>query len=104
MTDLIANLATSSERLANRLHPRRAESLAELARIMNCYYSNLIEGHRTKLRDIERALADDLETDELQRNFQMEAHACPAAALDRPVVWGRAFAGIGVGRILALAT
>jgi hypothetical protein len=40
----------------------------------------------------------------LQRNFQIEAHACPAAALDRPVVWGRAFAGVGVGRILALAT
>jgi hypothetical protein len=53
MTDLIANLATLFERLAYRLHPRTAESLAELVRIMNCYYSNLIEGHRTKLRDIE---------------------------------------------------
>lgn len=42
---------------------------------MNCYYSNLIEGHNTKPRDIERALADDLEKDELRRNFQIEARA-----------------------------
>jgi len=61
ITDLIANLTTSSERIAGRLHPSTASSLAELVRIMNCYYSNLIEGHNTKPRDIERALADDLE-------------------------------------------
>ncbi len=42
---------------------------------MNCYYSNLIEGHNTKPRDIERALADDLEKDGVQRNFQLEARA-----------------------------
>jgi Fic family protein len=75
MTDLIANLTTSSERLANRLHPRTATSLAELVRIMNCYYSNLIEGHHTKPRDIERALEDDLVTGELRRNYQIEARA-----------------------------
>jgi Fic family protein len=103
MTDLIANLTTSSERLANRLHPRTVASLAELVRIMNCYYSNLIEGHHTKPRDIERALADDLEKDELQRNFQIEARACQVAALDLPAICGRAFAGAGVDRVLALA-
>ncbi|HEY8096492.1 MAG TPA: Fic family protein [Methylobacter sp.] len=75
ITDLIANLTTSSERIAGRLHPRTAASLAELVRIMNCYYSNLIGGHNTKPRDIERALADDLEKDELRRNFQIEARA-----------------------------
>jgi hypothetical protein len=32
-------------------------------------YSNLIEGHKTKPRDIERALVNDLEKDELLRNF-----------------------------------
>jgi len=43
---------------------------------MNCYYSNLIEGHNTKPRDIERALlADDLERDESRRNLQIEARA-----------------------------
>jgi Fic family protein len=64
------------------LHPRTAVSLAELVRIMNGYYSNLIEGHHAKPRDIERALADDLETDELRPYFQIEARACPIAAID----------------------
>ena len=75
ITDLIANLTTSSERIAGRLHPRTAASLADLVRIMNCYYSNLIEGHNTKPRDIERALADDLEKDQLRHDFQIEARA-----------------------------
>lgn len=75
ITDLIANLTSTSARLAGRLHPRTAASLADLVRIMNCYYSNLIEGHHTKPRDIERALADDLENDQLRRDFQIEARA-----------------------------
>ncbi|MGJ0483954.1 MAG: hypothetical protein ACR65R_05385 [Methylomicrobium sp.] len=49
---------------------------------MNGYYSNLIDGHHTKPRDIERALANDLETDELRRNYQIEARACPAAVIE----------------------
>ena len=42
---------------------------------MNCYYSNLIEGHDTRPRDIERALRDDLDADEQRRNLQLEARA-----------------------------
>jgi hypothetical protein len=38
------------------LHPRTAAHLADLVRIMNTGYSNLIEGHDTRPRDIERAL------------------------------------------------
>ena len=34
-------------------------SLADLVRSMNCYYSNLIEGHDTRPVDIERALHAD---------------------------------------------
>lgn len=37
---------------------------------MNCYYSNLIEGHKTTPRDIERALRQDFSADETQRNHQ----------------------------------
>lgn len=40
---------------------------------MNCYYSNLIEGHNIKPRDIERALANELDADEPRRNLQVEA-------------------------------
>ena len=34
---------------------------------MNCYYSNLIEGHNTTPREIERALQDGLDTAEERR-------------------------------------
>jgi Fic family protein len=58
-----------------QLHPRTAANLADLVRMMNCYYSNLIEGHNTLPRDIERALATDLDQDEARRNLQVEAVA-----------------------------
>ena len=58
-----------------RLHPRTAASLADLVRLMNCYYSNLIEGHSTTPRDIERALIGDLDAEEGRPNLQVEARA-----------------------------
>ena len=75
LADLIANLTTAAERLGGRLHPQTAASLADLVRVMNCYYSNLIEGHHTMPRDIERALANDLDGEESRRNLQIEARA-----------------------------
>jgi Fic family protein len=42
---------------------------------MNAYYSNLIEGHNTRPRDIARALAGEFDSDEGRRNLQMEAAA-----------------------------
>jgi Fic family protein len=75
LSDLIAELAQASAVLGARLHPVSAASLAELVRVMNCYYSNLIEGHNTRPRDIERALADDLSSDAPRRNLQLEARA-----------------------------
>ena len=42
---------------------------------MNTYYSNLIEGHDTRPRDIERALAGEFDRDEGRRNLQVEAAA-----------------------------
>ena len=47
IVDLVAALAAASQILGARLHPRSAASLADLVRVMNCYYSNLIEGHNT---------------------------------------------------------
>src|SRR5262245_49894918 len=49
--------------------------LAELVRSMNCYYSNLIEGHNTHPVDIERAVHDDLSSDPKKRDLQLEAKA-----------------------------
>ncbi|MFT4027411.1 MAG: Fic family protein [Novosphingobium sp.] len=74
LPDLIAEVAAKGEALGQRLHPRTAESLAGFVRIMNTYYSNLIEGHNTRPRDIERALARIDEADE-QRDLLIEAVA-----------------------------
>jgi hypothetical protein len=43
-------------------------SLADLVRAMNCYYSNLIEGHDTHPIDIERALKNDYSKDAKKRH------------------------------------
>ena len=42
---------------------------------MNCYYSNLIEGHDTHPIDIERALKGDYSNDAKKRDLQLEAKA-----------------------------
>jgi len=52
-----------------------AQPLANLVRAMNCYYSNLIEGHNAPLRDIELALNGDYEKDPQKRYLQAEAKA-----------------------------
>jgi Fic family protein len=42
---------------------------------MNCYYSNLIEGHDTHPIEIERALKNDYSNDAKKRDLQLEARA-----------------------------
>lgn len=73
--DLVASLSGATHALGARLHPKSAAGLAELVRVMNCYYSNLIEGHNTTPREIERALQDRLDASEERRNLQLEARA-----------------------------
>ena len=51
------------------------EPLADFVRSMNCYYSNLIEGHNTHPVDIERAINGDLSKDHEKRDLQLEAKA-----------------------------
>lgn len=70
-TDLIAKASA----LSGKLHPTIQESIGDLVRSMNCYYSNLIEGHHTHPIDIDRALAGDYSTSPKQRNLQLEARA-----------------------------
>jgi Fic family protein len=75
ISDVVAELAAASAKLESSLSPYTAASLVDLVRIMNTYYSNLIEGHHTRPRDIERALAGDFDTNKKRRNLQMEAAA-----------------------------
>ncbi|MFZ2853285.1 MAG: Fic family protein [Rhodocyclaceae bacterium] len=53
---LAHELSEASACLDAALIPSTARSLSELVVSMNCYYSNLIEGHKTLPADIERAL------------------------------------------------
>lgn len=68
-------LVEAANQLAGRIHPLLLESIGDLVRSMNCYYSNLIEGHDTHPRDIDRALANDFSTEPNQRDLQKEALA-----------------------------
>jgi Fic family protein len=75
IADVVAELSAASAVLGSALHPTTAANLASLVRIINTYYSNLIEGHDTRPRDIERALAGNFDQDEERRNLQLEAAA-----------------------------
>jgi Fic family protein len=73
--DLAIELATRSAGFRRSLSEGVVTALADLARSMNCYYSNLIEGHDTHPIDIERALKKDYSADPKKRNLQLEATA-----------------------------
>jgi Fic family protein len=73
-------------------------ALADLVRAMNCYYSNLIEGHDTHPVDIERAMRGDYSADPAKRNLQLEAKAHIAVQrwIDEGGLDGRAFTATGI--------
>ncbi len=88
IADVVANLSAAGAVLGSALHPMTAANLATLVRIMNTYYSNLIEGHDTRPRDIERALAGNLDQNERRRNLQLEAaaHVRVQSEIDRMAI------------------
>jgi Fic family protein len=75
LSDLALELAEKSAAFRSSLPEPIAAALADLVRSMNCYYSNLIEGHNTHPIDIERALAGDYSADPKKRDLQLEAKA-----------------------------
>lgn len=75
LDDDILPLVAEANQLAGRIHPILRESMGDLVRSMNCYYSNLIEGHDTHPRDIDRALANDFSSEPKKRDLQKEAVA-----------------------------
>ncbi len=88
--DLLVEVARSSNELGTRLHPMTAASLAALVRIMNAYYSNLIEGHNTLPRDIACALVGKLSDVPERRILQLEAasHVRVQAQIDQMAAEG----------------
>jgi Fic family protein len=75
ITDLAFELTQKAAGFRRSLPGGLAASLAGLVRSMNCYYSNLIEGHNTHPVDIERALRNDYSQDARKRDLQLEAKA-----------------------------
>ena len=75
LDDDILPLIAEANQLAGRIHPILRDSIGDLVRSMNCYYSNLIEGHDTHPRDIDRALANDFSAEQKKRDLQKEAVA-----------------------------
>jgi hypothetical protein len=75
LEDVAFDLISSAKALAGQIDPIVTESVGNLVRSMNCYYSNLIEGHDTHPRDIDRALHKDYSTEPRKKALQLEAVA-----------------------------
>jgi Fic family protein len=92
LTDLSLELAARSAGFRRSLPEGVRTARAELVRAMNCYYSNLIEGHDTHPVDIERALKNDYSSDPHKRDLQLEAksHIGVQKWIDAGGVAGRA--------------
>jgi Fic family protein len=101
LTDLALDLAQKSSGFRRSLPERLLASLANLVRAMNCYYSNLIEGHDTHPVDIERALKNDYSKDARKRDLQLEAKAHIAVQkwIDGGALIGRAVTSEGIREI-----
>ena len=101
LTDLALELAQRSAGLRRSLPERLLSSLATLVRALNCYYSNLIEGHDTHPIDIERALQGDYSKDTNKRDLQLEAmaHIAVQQWIDEGGLRGRAVAADSIREI-----
>ncbi len=59
LDDLAVDLVSKASSFAGMLNPVVGKSVGDLVRSMNCYYSNLIEGHDTHPRDNDRAMVEN---------------------------------------------
>ncbi|SNB46260.1 Fic family protein [Geobacter sp. DSM 9736] len=75
LEDLAASILEGSAALSAILPDQTRSGLQEMLRIVNSYYSNLIEGNSTHPIDIERATRKDYSGDPAKRNRQIESVA-----------------------------
>jgi len=75
LADKVVELTACTSALAGKIQQGVQDGIGDLVRSMNCYYTNLIEGHNTHPRDIERALHDNYSSDTKRRTLQKEARA-----------------------------
>lgn len=75
LADMARDIVGRSAALGGQLHPASQRPLIELLRLINSYYSNLIEGRSTHPVDIERAMRHDYFDDPAKRDLQQESLA-----------------------------
>jgi len=75
LEDLAREVLSRSAALSGVLHPKTQLGIVELIRLINSYYSNLIEGRSTHPVEIERAMREDYAGDPAKRNLQLESLA-----------------------------
>jgi Fic family protein len=75
LDNLAGSIILRAGQLASKVRPELRAELADLTRIMHCYYSNLIEGQQTLVPDIEAALHNDFVSDPKKRDLQKLALA-----------------------------
>ena len=73
LEDVARGVVAASARLEGRLAAETLEEIRKLLRVVNSYYSNLIEGHSTHPIDIERAMRQDYSADREKRDLQIES-------------------------------
>jgi Fic family protein len=72
LSELTKDIFLCAGALKNQLQAEKTrQSVAEVVRLMNSYYSNLIEGHRTYPRDIEKALKKKFSTIPSEKDNQL---------------------------------
>jgi Fic family protein len=100
LQDRALEVLQKSAAIGSRQHNVTLNTLRELLRIINSYYSNLIEGHNTHPYDIVRAMQKEYDSEPAKRNLQMEsvAHITVQKDMERKLreepevsVTGRAF-------------
>jgi Fic family protein len=75
LEDQAKELVGKSACLGGMLHPKTRDAVIDLLRLINSYYSNLIEGNNTEPAEIEKAMQRDYSQDPAKRNLQMESLA-----------------------------
>ena len=75
LEDMAREIVGRSAALGGHLHPVSQRPVIELLRLINSYYSNLIEGHSTHPVNIERAMRQDFAGEPAKRDLQLESLA-----------------------------
>ncbi len=85
LPDLVIDLERKASRLGGMTSPIVLDVISEHMRVINSYYSNLIEGNSTHPREIRKAMKGDYSNDPAKRDLQLEsiAHIEAQKALEK---------------------